>query len=157
MHYHRWKRHGNPDVILQQQERHGKGALPEYGVWKDMKRRCYSPNRKQYKDYGGRGITVCERWRHSFLAFLSDMGERPFLKAQLDRINNDGNYEPQNCRWTTRKVNIRNGRATKLNSKEATVIKLLYSTGKFSYREIGKVFGVGKWAVGDIVRGESWI
>lgn len=73
-----------------------------------MNDRCSSPKNRFYQRYGGRGISVCERWRHSFKAFIEDMGRRPFLGAQIDRINNDGNYEPGNCRWVTRLVNTRN-------------------------------------------------
>lgn len=73
---------------------------PTYYSWVSMKTRCYNVNHKAYKDYGGRGIKVCRRWLNSFENFLLDMGERPIDKT-LDRINNNGNYEPLNCKWST--------------------------------------------------------
>jgi hypothetical protein len=85
-----------------------------YGAWVNMKTRCYSKAFKQYKDYGGRGITVCSRWLNSFECFLEDMGERPF-KLQIDRINNNGNYEPNNCKWSSPKENMANRRCSKLS------------------------------------------
>lgn len=72
---------------------------PGYDVWRAMLQRCENPNCESWKDYGGRGITVCERW-HTFIDFLADMGIKP-KGLSIDRIDNDGNYEPGNCKWST--------------------------------------------------------
>ena len=89
---------------------HGKTTTPEYNVWVSMRKRCFKENHKSYKYYGGRGIIVCDRWRNSFENFILDMGERPSLLHSLDRINNNGNYEPSNCKWSTDKEQTRNQR-----------------------------------------------
>jgi hypothetical protein len=77
-----------------------------------MKQRCQDVNLSQYKDYGGRGVKVCERWK-DYLNFYADMGPRPSVKHSLDRVNNDGNYEPSNCKWVTRKEQNRNKRSNR--------------------------------------------
>jgi hypothetical protein len=81
--------------------KHGQTKSQLYRVWHGMKQRCLNPNYPAYKDYGGRGITVCDRWINSFENFLSDMGECP-PGLSLDRIDNNGNYEPGNCKWRSR-------------------------------------------------------
>lgn len=87
------------------------GKIPEYTAWQLMKRRCDTPTCKQYNDYGGRGIKVCERWLHSFENFLEDMGRRPTKYHSLDKYpDNNGNYEKSNCRWATRKEQNSNKR-----------------------------------------------
>lgn len=75
---------------------------PEYYAWRDLVRRCTHPTHKQWADYGGRGIKVCDRWLGSFANFLADVGRRPSPSLTIDRVDNDGDYEPGNVRWATR-------------------------------------------------------
>jgi hypothetical protein len=95
---------------------HSKGAKghtkrsSEYNIWADIKQRCRNKDDKGYPNYGGRGIKMCDEWYNSFELFLKDVGVRPSPEHSLDRINNDGDYEPSNCRWATRDVQSRNKR-----------------------------------------------
>lgn len=96
-------------LVSRAKVKHGHGnGTPEYRSWRAAIERCESPSNKRYGRYGARGIKVCDRWRNSFELFLEDMGERPSSAHQLDRIDNDGHYEPGNCRWVTAKTNMRN-------------------------------------------------
>lgn len=88
--------------------------IPEYGIWATMINRCYRKNTKGYKLYGARGIRVCDRWRHYFAVFYEDMGPRAGSEYSLDRIDNDGDYEPTNCRWATKKQQANNRRTNRM-------------------------------------------
>jgi len=95
----------------------------EYSAWQHMKKRCLNPQSPDYKNYGGRGIRVCNRWVHNFKDFFSDMGRCP-PGLTLERIDNNGDYEPSNCRWATRKeqgLNTRNNRRIEFNGQIKTV------------------------------------
>ena len=95
---------------------HGKCYTPEYGSYQGMKDRCYNKNSERYADYGGRGITVCDRWLESFDNFYADMGARSSPRHSLDRIDNNSDYEPNNCRWATNSEQTRNRRIFKNNT-----------------------------------------
>jgi hypothetical protein len=87
---------------------HGLSHLPEFDVWLNMVERCYNPESKNYQGYGSRGIRVCDRWKESPGNFIEDMGHRPSPKHSIDRIDNDGDYTPENCRWVTWDIQSRN-------------------------------------------------
>jgi DNA-binding transcriptional ArsR family regulator len=93
---------------------HGASHTVEYRAWIDMKQRCYYPKFLQHKDYADRGIVVCDRWRDSFPNFLLDMGRKPSRAYSLERVDNDGIYEPTNCVWATRRQQQKNKRLTVL-------------------------------------------
>lgn len=98
------------DVLRARSTTHGMSNSSEFGIWTDILTRCTNPNREVYADYGGRGITVCERWKDSFENFYADMGPRPSKKHSVDRRNNDLGYSPDNCCWATMREQTRNKR-----------------------------------------------
>jgi len=93
---------------------HGLTKSKVFRAWSAMCSRCSNPNVPEWKNYGGRGILVSKEWAASFMAFYRDMGEPPSAESELDRIDNNGNYQKGNCRWTTRKNNLRNRRVSRL-------------------------------------------
>lgn len=154
-HYQQYLRFDDP--LHQERERHGMSYTSEYGAWDSMKKRCFNKNNKAYHRYGGRNITICDRWYHSFMAFYADMGSKPFPKAQIDRIDNDGNYEPGNCRWTTQTENIRNSTRVKLSVPKVRKIRKLYEEGNMSQKEISLIYGVSGANICEIVNNKIWL
>jgi hypothetical protein len=117
----------------------GGKVLPEYSVWIMAKQRCHNPKNRQYKDYGGRGITMCARWRKSFAAFLHDVGPRPHPHLSIERRDNDAGYTPENCYWATRQQQRANQRPRRayirkdLTGRQFTRLTVLNPEPKIGY------------------------
>ncbi len=129
MHYARFVRHGSPLTILK--ERHNKSNSPEHQAWLNMKARCYNKKNPRFNHYGGRGIEVCDRWRRSFTSFYKDMGDRPTPKHSIDRIDNNGNYEPANCRWATNSQQNYNKQLSARNKSGRKGVRYYKAYGKW--------------------------
>ena len=103
----------NPTGEKSRLYKHGHSRSPEYDAWHNIKERCYNKDNIAFANYGGRGITMCDRWLECLNSFINDVGKRPSPKHSIDRIDTNGNYEPSNIRWTTREVQARNTRVRK--------------------------------------------
>lgn len=154
-HYRRWLRYGDP--LYLKQEQHGMRYTSEYKTWQAMKDRCYNKNNPRYKNWGGNGIIICDKWRNSFIAFFKDMGPKPFSKAQIDRKNNDGNYTPENCHWTTCKENNRNRNCVKLTMEKANEIRKLYAIGNITHVTLGLIYNVSANLIWYVIHNKIWI
>ena len=159
----RWK-YGSPHIVFSPRDyvargkestnfKHGHWAHPLYGTWRHMLDRCENHNNPAYRNYGGRGIKVCERW-HDIAAFISDMGSRP-TAAMLERVNNNGNYEPSNCVWASATAQSRNRRYTKLSEERAEEIRAGKSRG-IKRKQLAVMYGVSEATVKKIWSGAYW-
>lgn len=133
------------EICTARNYKHGGTDTATYEVWCGMIARCFNPMNKRYADYGGRGIIVCDRWRNSFESFRTDIGERPSNKHQIDRIDNNGNYEPGNCRWATifeQARNKRNNRLITHNGLSLTIAEWAERLG-FKKAILSRILGLG--------------
>lgn len=153
-HYTRMLKYGDP--LYTKTEMHGLSKIPEYRTWAGMKRRCYNRRGTGYHLYGGRGIAVCDRWLNSFENFYEDMGSKPFPKAEIDRIDNDKGYSPENCRWATHAQNGQNQRRTKLTMEKAIEIRKVYRLGNISHRKLARKYSVCHSTIKSVVNNREW-
>jgi hypothetical protein len=131
------------------------GKTPEYSAWSHMKQRCLDPECDIYENYGKRGITIYATWISSFESFFEYMGPRPSAHHSIDRIDNDGNYEPGNVRWATSKQQTRNTRRSKLNETDLKFIHHWLELG-YLQKDIATAFVVHKTHIANINRGHKW-
>lgn len=114
-----------PKAAKEANRTHGRTKTPEFSIWTNMRRRCNNPHRPDYRNYGARGITVCDEWNASFERFYADMGPRP-EDCTLERLDNDKPYCKENCAWVPIKINSRNTRRTKrymINGRKITLVE----------------------------------
>ena len=136
--------------------KHGLQNTRLYHIWESMKQRCLNSNNKRYKDYGGRGITICDEWLE-FIPFRDWSLSNGYAdNLTIDRINNNGNYEPSNCRFLSKKENNRNRGCVKLNQEEANEIRELHNTGEYSQKELAEKYNIKQVTISNIINFKIW-
>lgn len=134
---------------------HGKRNHTLYRRWKNMRQRCNNPNNPRYKDWGGRGIRVCDEWQKSYLSFFNWSIANGYKKElELDRINNNGNYEPSNCRYVTHQQNCSNQRTTKLSIEKANEIRMARID---NISEMSRRFKLSRGTITRVLNNEAWV
>lgn len=150
-HYRKMKKYGDPNFSVN--ESHGMKKTKAYRTWCHMKDRCHNENDRSYIYYGARGISVCDEWRKSFLSFFNHIGEPPSPKHQIDRIDNNKGYEPNNVRWVLSSTNNQNRRSTKVNSCDVGLIRSI----DMSIDDIVKTYGISESQAYRIRKITRWV
>lgn len=136
--------------------KHGGRKTRLYNIWTLMKQRILNPKNQAYKNYGGRGITVCDEWLE-FIPFRDWSLSHGYKETlEINRINNNGNYEPNNCRCIPKIENLRNTRHCKITMEIANEIRYLYSTGNYTYKILGGKYGINFSNIGHIILNKIW-
>lgn len=125
---------------------HGQSLEPEHAAWRNLKQRCHNPKCKEYKSYGARGITVCDRWKSSFENFFSDMGPRP-KGMSIERKDNNLGYFPENCIWAERKRQQRNTRRTRMVEYQGKLMPMI---------EVCEIIGISIHTVRNRIHNQGW-
>lgn len=140
-HYMAVRRYGSPNG----KARNARGVArrhPLHDTWLSMRQRCFDPGHESFKNYGARGITICDRWIESFWDFVDDMGPKPSRQHSLDRRDNNGDYEPENCRWATQAEQHANRRNTRVREPDQERIMQLLTTTDLPVRQIALQLGL---------------
>lgn len=134
---------------------HGLTKHSLFGRWKNITQRCNNKNNAAHKSYGGRGIAICDEWKNDFKAFYDWCMANGYEKGlQIDRINNNGNYEPSNCRFVTAKENTRNSRQTKLDANQVFHIRLLCK--QMPQKTVREMYGISASQISKIIQKQCW-
>ena len=136
--------------------KHGMEKTRLYSIWKNMKQRILNPNHKFYKDYGGRGITICDEWL-DFIPFRDWALSNEYGEGlQINRIENDGNYELNNCNFVTAKENTRNRRNNIITLEIVNEIRELHKKGKYTQKELAKQYNITCQHISKIINNKIW-
>jgi hypothetical protein len=145
------------ETVIKNKTTHGMVSSSEYSIWSNMKQRCTNLLNTRYSDYGGRGITVCDRWKDSFENFYEDMGPKPSPGHSIDRIDVNGNYELINCKWSTVTEQNRNQRRCVIKDlDQANEIRERYKTGNYTQQELADFYGCTKHTIHVIMTNKQW-
>ena len=138
--------------------KHGDKGTRLYNTYNSMKQRCNNPKDKAYKDYGGRGITICPEWTDSYIAFRDWSLSHGYQEGlEIDREDNDKGYSPENCRWITHKENCNNRRKIKLSLEKANEIRTLYNSGYYTQKELAEKYDVSYQLIWFIINNKRWL
>ena len=144
-------------IIAKKVTQHGGYKTTLFSRWSGIRTRCYNKKDHSYKYWGSRGIKMCKEWKNDFVAFRDWALLNGYKKdLQIDRINNDGDYTPENCRWVTSATNAQNRRDNKVNINKVRQIRYLHKNTDYNHREIGEFYNITGHLVGKIVRNERW-
>ena len=138
--------------------KHGDSYIKLHNTWGAIKKRCFNVNGEDYKDYGGRGITVCPQWAKSYIEFRDWALSHGYEEhLTIDRIDNDLDYNPENCQWITNTENIRKRGSNKIKSMEtANEIRILYNTGSYTQKQLAKKYNVHRKTIEYIINNKTW-
>ena len=137
--------------------KHGDSFSRLYNIWAGIKKRCCKSNSQAYKDYGGRGITICPEWTNDYTKFREWSLSNGYAEdLTIDRINNNGNYEPKNCRWLSLNRNAQKKRTTKLSLEIANEIRNLWNIGNYNQKQLAKKYNISNHHISNIINNKRW-